>query len=71
LAKLGPTNANSSPVAIRFVFSAEAKARLKPYLLPGGMTIRSNFLCNRGYGDASKLHPRGPRLSFKDVCRVL
>ena len=29
-----------------------------------GTTWKSNFLCNIGYGDAAKLHPRGPRLSF-------
>jgi len=25
---------------------------------------KSNFLCNIGYGDAAKLHPRGPRLGL-------
>lgn len=35
-----------------------------------GTKIKSNFLCNLGYGDASKLHPRGPRLSFDEVCKV-
>jgi 3-hydroxypropanoate dehydrogenase len=30
-----------------------------------------NFLCNLGYGDKSKLHPRNPRLSFEEACRVL
>jgi 3-hydroxypropanoate dehydrogenase len=29
-----------------------------------------NFLCNLGYGDASKLHPRAPRLSFEEACRI-
>ncbi|MCY1420697.1 putative malonic semialdehyde reductase RutE [compost metagenome] len=33
-----------------------------------GSTVRSNFLCNLGYGDASKLHQRLPRLSFDEVC---
>lgn len=33
--------------------------------------VRSNFLCNLGYGDASALKPRGPRLEFGDVCAVL
>ena len=33
-------------------------------------TLRSNFLCNLGYGDASKLYPRNERLSFDDACRV-
>jgi 3-hydroxypropanoate dehydrogenase len=35
-----------------------------------GTNIRSNFLCNIGYGDASKLHPRGPRLEFSSACRI-
>jgi 3-hydroxypropanoate dehydrogenase len=32
---------------------------------------KSNFLCNLGYGDATKLHPRNPRLSFEEACLVL
>lgn len=32
---------------------------------------KANFLCNMGYGDASKLFPRNPRLSFEEACRVL
>ncbi len=32
--------------------------------------VEPNFLCNLGYGDASKLMPRSPRLSFAQVCRV-
>jgi 3-hydroxypropanoate dehydrogenase len=36
-----------------------------------GTTVRSNFLCNLGYGDASVLYPRGPRLGFDDACQVL
>ncbi len=31
---------------------------------------KSNFLCNIGYGDAAKLHPRGPRLSFDETCVI-
>lgn len=34
-------------------------------------SIRSNFLCNLGYGDSSKLHPRAPRLTFDEVCKIL
>ncbi len=33
--------------------------------------LKSNFLCNLGYGDRTKLHPRGPRLSFEEACRLL
>lgn len=35
-----------------------------------GTTIRSNFLCNLGYGDAARLRPRNPRLSFDEACRI-
>jgi 3-hydroxypropanoate dehydrogenase len=34
-------------------------------------TVKSNFLCNLGYGDASELHPRLPRLSFDDACKLV
>ncbi len=37
----------------------------------GGTDIEPNFLCNIGYGDASKLYPRGPRLGFDEACKVL
>jgi len=33
--------------------------------------VKSNFLCNLGYGDASKLFPRGPRLTFQEACTLL
>ncbi|MEV8521530.1 malonic semialdehyde reductase [Dyella marensis] len=33
--------------------------------------IKSNFLINLGYGDASRdLFPRSPRLSFEEACRI-
>ena len=33
--------------------------------------IKSNFLCNLAYGDASKLRPRAPRLDFEEACQLL
>lgn len=33
--------------------------------------VRSNFLCNLGYGDRSKLMPRLPRLEFAEACTLL
>lgn len=30
--------------------------------------IRSNFICNLGFGDPSRLFPRLPRLSFEEAC---
>lgn len=36
-----------------------------------GTTYKANFLCNIGYGDASALFDRSPRLAFDDACKVL
>lgn len=36
-----------------------------------GTAIRTNFLCNLGYGDATQLKPRPPRLGFDDMCRIV
>ncbi len=36
-----------------------------------GTTIKSNFLCNLGYGDTSKLYPRLPRLAFEEACQMV
>lgn len=36
-----------------------------------GTSIKSNFLCNLGYGDSSKLYPRLPRLEFEEVCNIV
>lgn len=32
---------------------------------------RSNFLCTLGYGDDTRLFPRGPRLSFSEACDIV
>lgn len=37
----------------------------------GGTSIKSNFLCNLGYGNPAKLFPRLPRLGFDEVCSIL
>jgi 3-hydroxypropanoate dehydrogenase len=33
--------------------------------------VKSNFICAVGYGDASRLHPRGPRLEFNEVVQIV
>jgi len=38
---------------------------------PEFVDVKSNFLCNLGHGDASKLFPRNPRLAFEEACRLL
>lgn len=37
----------------------------------GRTQIKSNFLCNLGYGDHSKVFARSPRLDFASVCTLL
>ncbi len=44
--------------------------RLNAEFFPDGRW-RVNFVCNLGYGDASALLARSPRLSFDAACRVL
>ena len=39
--------------------------------VPRTARLKSNFLCNLGYGDPLRLHPRGPRLEFDEACRML
>ncbi len=46
------------------------RARVDAEFFPDGR-YRSNFLCNLGYGDPTKLPPRNPRLDFERVCRIL
>jgi len=44
-------------------------AKVDAAFFPDGK-IKSNFLCNLGYGDPAALRPRGPRLSFAEACRI-
>ena len=36
-----------------------------------GTTLKSNFLCNLGKGDPSKIFARNPRLEFDEACKIL
>jgi 3-hydroxypropanoate dehydrogenase len=36
-----------------------------------GTSVKANFVCSLGYGDTSKLHARGPRLSFDEACKIV
>lgn len=45
-------------------------AKVNAEFFPDGKW-KTNFLCNLGYGEKSKLHPRNPRLTFEEACRVL
>jgi 3-hydroxypropanoate dehydrogenase len=35
-----------------------------------GTTVKTNFICNLGRGDPSKIYARSPRLSFEEACRI-
>lgn len=45
-------------------------AKMDETFFPDGK-VKSNFICAIGYGDESKLYPRGPRLDFDEACRIL
>lgn len=36
-----------------------------------GTAVKTNFICNLGYGDGTKLFPRSPRFEFDEVCRIV
>lgn len=36
-----------------------------------GTEVKSNFLCNVGYGDPAALRPRGPRFAFDEMAQIL
>ena len=35
-----------------------------------GTEVKTNFICNLGHGDPSKLFSRSPRLRFEEACRI-
>jgi nitroreductase len=36
-----------------------------------GTHWKSNFICNLGHGEPSKLYPRSPRLGFDEACKII
>ena len=45
-------------------------AKVDAEFFPDGR-VKSNFLCNLGHGDPSKVMQRLPRMPFDEVCRLL
>ena len=45
-------------------------AKMDETFFPDGK-VRSNFICAIGYGDESRLYPRGPRLDFEEACKII
>jgi 3-hydroxypropanoate dehydrogenase len=50
-------------------FSAGTEGSGDDFLASG--SVKSNFLCNIGYGDTEKLFTRNPRLDFDEACKLL
>jgi 3-hydroxypropanoate dehydrogenase len=83
-AQLGEETArrNSSLQGAYFIIAARAlgldcgpmsgfdNAKLDAEFFPGGV-VKSNFLCNIGYGDPSSFSARLPRLDFDEACTIL
>jgi 3-hydroxypropanoate dehydrogenase len=73
---------NSSLQAAYFILAARALGldcgpmsgfdadKLNAAFFPDGKW-KVNLLCNLGYGDPSKLHPRNPRLNFEEASVIL
>jgi 3-hydroxypropanoate dehydrogenase len=73
---------NSSLQAAYFIFAARALGldcgpmsgfdadKVNAAFFPDGMW-KVNLLCNLGYGDPSRLHPRNPRLNFEEAAVIL
>ena len=45
-------------------------AKVDAAFFPDGK-FKTNFLCNIGYGDHSKVFARSPRFEFDEVCKIL
>jgi 3-hydroxypropanoate dehydrogenase len=73
---------NSSLQAAYFILAARALGldcgpmsgfdaeKLNAAFFPDGKW-KVNLLCNLGYGDPTKLHPRNPRLNFEEASVIL
>jgi 3-hydroxypropanoate dehydrogenase len=61
---------DNAKVDAEFFPAPAAPAGTAPDVMPQS-PVKSNFLCNLGYGDPAKLPPRNPRLDFDEVCKLL
>lgn len=61
---------DNAKVDAEFFGAGSAREECEQEFFPSGQ-VKSNFLCNLGYGDPSKLFPRLPRLEFDDACTLV
>ena len=60
---------DNAKVDDEFFGAARPRGGCEQEFFPEGH-VKSNFLCNLGYGDPAKLFPRQPRLSFEEACTL-
>lgn len=61
---------DNAKVDVEFFGAGKEREGCEQEFFPEG-NVRSNFLCNLGYGDTAKLFPRSPRLEFDEACTLL
>ena len=61
---------DNAKVDDEFFGAARPRGDCEQEFFPEGH-VKSNFLCNLGYGDHAKLFPRLPRLSFEEACTLV
>jgi 3-hydroxypropanoate dehydrogenase len=61
---------DNAKVDAEFFLSQEGEGHT-PCEVPRMCRMRSNFLCNLGYGDPAGLYPRAPRLEFREACGII
>jgi 3-hydroxypropanoate dehydrogenase len=66
----GPMSGFDNAVVDEEFFGAGKCVDCEEEYFPAGH-VKSNFLCNLGYGDRSKLFERSPRLSFSEACTLM
>ena len=66
----GPMSGFDNAVVDEEFFGAGKCVDCEQEYFPAGH-VKSNFLCNLGYGDRSKLFPRSPRLNFSEACTLM
>lgn len=61
---------DNAKVDAEFFGGGQPREDSEQEFFPAGQ-VKSNFLCNLGYGDPSTLFPRLPRLAFEEACTLL
>jgi 3-hydroxypropanoate dehydrogenase len=66
----GPMSGFDNAKVDQMFFPASGASGAKGAFVASG-AVKSNFLCNLGYGDPAKVRARGPRFEFDEACQLL